>query len=410
MHIRTLFSALSKFVFSYIRVKTSSAVITFKDHLLFRISLSLLVLILFTPHSSFGQDMPPDHPPEINHNESTSIPNDMPNDIPGEPSGPPGEDSASNSLVDKVSNFLDDEDDEDEEPQKDFLMEAIFNHYSVKSEQLFATLKTNKGDIKIKLFGKYSEKTVQNFVELALGKKPFKNVEGKKVQKPFYNGLKFHKIMPGFIVQTGCPFGNGKGGPGFTIKDESSEYLDFTEPGMVAMAKYKKDTAGSQFFITLKPRPELNGKFTIFGKVIEGLPVVSNISRSPASVLARPIKEIIINEVIIKDEGAKSRIRFNEGPGPQKALPVPAVESRAPSSEQVKIDKDLKKQKGENSPGVNTGTNTGANSGNSSPTLGNTSQQNQADNNNNSPPPGAPPVGSQPNNDSLSTQPLNSNY
>ena len=140
---------------------------------------------------------------------------------------------------------------------------------------MFATLHTNHGDIRLELFPHHAPKTVENFVGLAEGSKEFSDPEtGEKVTRPFYDGVIFHRIISGFMLQGGDPLGTGTGGPGYTFDDEISE-KNFNEPYVLAMANAGKrrnaltgkpsGTNGSQFFITVGPTPHLQGKHTVFG-------------------------------------------------------------------------------------------------------------------------------------------------
>ena len=119
------------------------------------------------------------------------------------------------------------------------------------------------GDIVIELFDKEAPGTVQNFIDL--------------INKGFYNGLRFHRVIPGFVAQGGCPNGNGRGGPGYTIKDELIGNPHKHERGALSMAHRGPNTGGSQFFIVYEPQPHLDGVHTVFGKVIEGMDVVDGI-------------------------------------------------------------------------------------------------------------------------------------
>ena len=119
------------------------------------------------------------------------------------------------------------------------------------------------GDIVIELFDKEAPGTVQNFIDL--------------INKGFYNGLTFHRVIPGFVAQGGCPNGNGTGGPGYTIKAELIGNHHKHERGALSMAHRGPNTGGSQFFIVYEPQPHLDGVHTVFGKVIEGMDVVDGI-------------------------------------------------------------------------------------------------------------------------------------
>lgn len=128
-----------------------------------------------------------------------------------------------------------------------------------------ATFETNKGTIRIELFEDKTPKTVANFEKL--------------VGKSFYNGLKFHRVIPDFMVQGGCPTGTGTGGPGYKFADEFHPDLKHDQPGILSMANAGPNTNGSQFFITHVPTPWLDGKHSVFGKVIEGQDVVDAIEQ-----------------------------------------------------------------------------------------------------------------------------------
>ncbi|MFW8602051.1 peptidylprolyl isomerase [Desulfobacterota bacterium M19] len=142
-----------------------------------------------------------------------------------------------------------------------------------RADGLYARMTTSKGDIFLRLYFKKTPLTVANFVGLAQGSKD--SDRGKGV--PFYNGLIFHRVIAGFMIQGGDPQGNGRGGPGYKFPDEFNSSLRFDGPGVLAMANAGPDTNGSQFFITRAATPWLNGKHTIFGRVVEGQDVVNAI-------------------------------------------------------------------------------------------------------------------------------------
>jgi peptidyl-prolyl cis-trans isomerase B (cyclophilin B) len=126
-----------------------------------------------------------------------------------------------------------------------------------------ATIKTNKGTIRLELHNDQVPKTVANFEKL--------------VSDGFYDGLKFHRVIDDFMVQTGCPNGNGMGGPGYQFEDEFHNDLKHDVPGILSMANAGPNTNGSQFFITHVPTPWLDGKHSVFGKVLDGMDVVNTI-------------------------------------------------------------------------------------------------------------------------------------
>ena len=145
----------------------------------------------------------------------------------------------------------------------------------------YAEFITNKGNFKVKLFDKKAPKTVANFVGLAEGTKTWKNPRTGKVEKnkPFYDGLTFHRIIDGFMIQGGCPLGNGTGDPGYKFADEFHDSLRHDGPGILSMANSGPNTNGSQFFITHVPTPWLDGKHTVFGHVVEGQDIVDAIEQ-----------------------------------------------------------------------------------------------------------------------------------
>jgi peptidyl-prolyl cis-trans isomerase A (cyclophilin A) len=165
----------------------------------------------------------------------------------------------------------------------------------------YAAIVTDFGTIVFELYEKQAPKTVKNFVDLALGKKEWIDPKtGKKVKKPFYDGLIFHRVIPNFMAQTGCPKGDGTGGPGYEFEDEFSDDLLFDRPGRVAMANRGPNTNGSQIFITVVPTPWLNKKHTIFGQVVRGLDVVEKIVSVPRDYRDKPLSPIYIRKVLVK--------------------------------------------------------------------------------------------------------------
>lgn len=174
--------------------------------------------------------------------------------------------------------------------------------FSNTKEGLYAIFETSMGIIVCELFDKESPKTVKNFVELAKGEKEWVDPKtGQKVKSQFYNGLIFHRVIPNFMIQGGCPLGNGQGGPGYEFEDEYNPTLKFDKPGKLAMANKGPNTNGSQFFITEAPTPWLENRHTIFGEVVKGLDVVKKIANIPRdSKTDKPLKDVVIKKVEIR--------------------------------------------------------------------------------------------------------------
>lgn len=169
-----------------------------------------------------------------------------------------------------------------------------------KQEPLYATLKTSMGDVVIRLFEEKAPKTVANFVGLATGTKEWTDPKtGEKVKRPLYNGTIFHRVIPDFMVQGGDPLGTGRGGPGYRFEDEFHPDLKHSKPGIVSMANAGPNTNGSQFFITHKATPWLDGRHAVFGEVVKGQDVINAMAGVPRSPQDRPRKDIVLIEVVI---------------------------------------------------------------------------------------------------------------
>lgn len=168
-------------------------------------------------------------------------------------------------------------------------------------KNMFAIFETSKGKFKVKLFKDKAPKTVENFVGLAEGTKEFKDPKtGKKAKAKFYDGLVFHRVIDGFMIQGGCPLGNGTGGPGYQFADEFDASLKHDKPGMLSMANAGPNTNGSQFFITVAPTPHLDGRHSIFGEVVEGMDVVYAIAKAKTGPMDRPVEPIVIKTLTIE--------------------------------------------------------------------------------------------------------------
>ncbi|MCW5830233.1 MAG: peptidylprolyl isomerase [Deltaproteobacteria bacterium] len=164
-----------------------------------------------------------------------------------------------------------------------------------------AVFETSMGDFTIRLFDDKAPNTVANFVGLATGSKEWTDPKGQvQKNKPFYDGLVFHRVIDGFMLQGGCPEGSGRGGPGYRFADEFHPSLKHSKPGMLSMANAGPNTNGSQFFITVAPTAWLDGKHAIFGEVTDGLDVVMKISKTPTGPGDRPVTPVTISKVKIE--------------------------------------------------------------------------------------------------------------
>jgi len=149
-----------------------------------------------------------------------------------------------------------------------------------------ARFETSKGTFKVELFESKAPLTTKNFIDLAT--------------KGFYDGVIFHRVIDGFMIQGGDPTGTGRGGPGYNIPDEFHADLKHDSPGIISMANAGPNTGGSQFFITLGPTPHLNKRHAVFGKVIEGLDVVKAIGKSATGSGDRPLDDVVMKKVTIE--------------------------------------------------------------------------------------------------------------
>jgi len=169
---------------------------------------------------------------------------------------------------------------------------------------LYAIFNTSMGNFTARLYEKDAPKTVENFVALAQGTKATRSPKtGAMVKVPLYDDITFHRVLPGVMIQSGDPTGTGSHNCGFTIRDEFLPGLRFDSPGKLAMANTgAADSGGCQFFITANPMLEWNGKYTIFGTVVEGQDVVSKIARAPVRG-DRPVDPVKLVSVTIERIG-----------------------------------------------------------------------------------------------------------
>ena len=157
---------------------------------------------------------------------------------------------------------------------------------AVKAEPATAVFQTSMGDFEVKLATDYAPKTSENFIKLA--------------KQGFYDGLTFHRVIDNFMIQGGCPKGDGTGGPGYKIQDEFSSKLLHDGPGVISMANSGPNSGGSQFFITLRECSWLNGKHAVFGKVTKGMEVVYRIGKVQTGPMDKPVKAVVIKKITIE--------------------------------------------------------------------------------------------------------------
>ena len=165
----------------------------------------------------------------------------------------------------------------------------------------YAHFETSLGNFTVELFDSKAPKTVANFVGLAEGTKEWRHPRtGERQKAPFYNGIIFHRVINGFMIQGGDPLGQGTGGPGYNFADEFHPSARHNKAGMLSMANSGPNTNGSQFFITLGPTPHLDNRHSVFGEVVEGLDVVKKIGAVPTGRQDRPVTPVVINTITIE--------------------------------------------------------------------------------------------------------------
>ena len=165
---------------------------------------------------------------------------------------------------------------------------------------VYAEFNTTEGRFTVRLYNEEAPKTVENFVGLAEGTKEWTDPRtNKKVKQPYYNGVIFHRVIDGFMIQGGDPLGQGIGGPGYTFPDEFHPSLRHSKEGILSMANRGPNTNGGQFFITLGPTPHLDDRHSVFGEVVEGIEVVRKIGSTATGERDRPLTDIVINDITI---------------------------------------------------------------------------------------------------------------
>jgi peptidyl-prolyl cis-trans isomerase A (cyclophilin A) len=167
------------------------------------------------------------------------------------------------------------------------------NDYKEDIDRATAVFETNMGTFEAELYARECPETVWNFINLAEGRQETDR------QGNFYDGLSFHRVIEGFMIQGGCPQGTGMGGPGYRFKDEFDASLRHTDEGVLSMANAGPGTNGSQFFITLGPTPHLDDRHSVFGKVTKGLDVVSKIGTVKTGAMDKPLEPVVMNSVTI---------------------------------------------------------------------------------------------------------------
>ncbi len=167
----------------------------------------------------------------------------------------------------------------------------------------YAQFETTEGNFTVRLFEKEAPNTVANFVGLAEGTKEWTDPgSGQKKTAPYYDGVIFHRVIPGFMIQGGDRLGQGTGGPGYKFADEFHASLRHGKAGVLSMANSGPNTNGSQFFITLGPTPHLDNRHSVFGEVVEGLDVVKRIGGVATGQQDRPVTPVVMNRITIQRE------------------------------------------------------------------------------------------------------------
>ncbi len=167
--------------------------------------------------------------------------------------------------------------------------------------ELYAQFDTSEGTFAVRLFDQEAPKTVENFIGLAEGTKQWRDPRtNQSVTRPYYDGVIVHRVIDGFMIQSGDPLGQGIGGPGYTFADEFHPKLRHDKPGMLSMANRGPNTNGGQFFITLAPTPHLDDRHSIFGEVVSGMDVVCKIGSTPTTEGDRPLTDVVIHTVTIE--------------------------------------------------------------------------------------------------------------
>jgi peptidyl-prolyl cis-trans isomerase A (cyclophilin A) len=166
--------------------------------------------------------------------------------------------------------------------------------YKEDLDRLVAVFQTNLGDFEVELYAKECPETVWNFINLVEGRQETDR------KGNYYDGLTFHRVISGFMIQGGCPLGTGTGGPGYNFQDEFDASLRHSSEGILSMANAGPGTNGSQFFITLGPTPHLDDRHSVFGKVVQGAEVVSKIGAVQTGPMDKPVEPVVMQTVTIR--------------------------------------------------------------------------------------------------------------
>ena len=166
---------------------------------------------------------------------------------------------------------------------------------------VYAQFVTTEGSFTIRLFDQEAPRTVENFIGLAEGTRTWTDPRtNQSVTRPYYDGVVFHRVISGFMIQGGDPLGEGIGGPGYTFADEFHPKLRHNKAGVLSMANRGPNTNGGQFFITLAPTPHLDDRHSVFGEVVDGMDVVRAIGNTPTGERDRPVTPIVIQQIRIE--------------------------------------------------------------------------------------------------------------
>ena len=166
--------------------------------------------------------------------------------------------------------------------------------YKEDLDRVVAVFQTNHGEFEAELYARECPETVWNFINLAEGKQETDR------KGNFYDGLTFHRVIRGFVIQGGCPLGTGTGGPGYRFRDEFDSSLRHDSEGILSMANAGPGTNGSQFFVTLGPTPHLDDRHSVFGKVVKGMAVVKKIGSVQTGPMDKPVEPVVMQSVTIR--------------------------------------------------------------------------------------------------------------